>query len=124
MPTEEFEKGKLYFKSKNDEEYKELGIGTIESNSLEAEGNDKFNNMEDIYNETGFTAEVKIKVKKYTKKRFKKLLMSYGIQRNDAEIFAIIAGDEKSSINRNNLGLIMVQAINSMVNKKRKKVEK
>ena len=114
-------KGTAFYIDKNGE-YQE--IGTVESNSLEAEENDKSNNMEDIYNETGFTAECEIKVKKYTKKRFKKLLMSYGIQRNDAEIFAIIAGDEKSSINRNNLGLIMVRAINSMVNKKRKKVEK
>lgn len=114
-------KGTAFYIDKNGE-YQE--IGTVESIPLEAEENDKFNNMEDIYNETGFTAEVEIKVKKYTKKRFKKLLMAKGIQRNDAEIFAIIAGDEKSNINRNNLGLIMVRAIISMVNKSRKKVEK
>ena len=115
-------KGTAFYIDKNGE-YQE--IGTVESNSLEEEENSKeWEKLEDLYKETGFTAEVEIKVKKYTKKKFKKLLMSYGIQRNDAEIFAIIAGDEKSSINRNNLGLIMVRAINSMVNKKRKKVEK
>ena len=114
-------KGTAFYIDKNGE-YQE--IGTVESNSLEAEENDKFNNMEDIYSETGFTAELEVKLKKYSKKRFKKLLMSYGIQRNDAEIFATIAGDKKSSIYRNNLGLIMVQAISSMVNKRRKKVEK
>ena len=115
-------KGTAFYIDKNGE-YQE--IGTVESNSLEAEENSKeWEKLEDLYKETGFTAEVEIKVKKYTKKKFKKLLMSYGIQRNDAEVFAIIAGDEKSSINRNNLGLIIVRAINSMVNKKRKKVEK
>ena len=115
-------KGTAFYIDKNGE-YQE--IGTVESNSLEAEENSKeWEKLEDLYKETGFTAEVEIKVKKYTKKKFKKLLMSYGIQRNDAEIFTIIAGDEKSSINRNNLGLIMVRAINSMVNKRRKKVEK
>ena len=115
-------KGTAFYIDKNGE-YKE--IGTIESTSLEAEENNKeWEKLEGLYKETGFTAELEVKLKKYSKKRFKKLLMSYGIQRNDAEVFATIAGYEKSSINRNNLGLIMVQAINSMVNKRRKKVEK
>ena len=95
-----------------DGEYQE--IGTVESNSLEAEENDKFNNMEDIYKETGFTAELEVKLKKYSKKRFKKLLMSYGIQRNDAEIFATIAGDKKSYIRRNDFGLIIAKGIVSV----------
>lgn len=104
-------KGTAFYIDKNGG-YQE--IGTVESNSLEAEENDKFNNMEDIYNETGFTAELEIKLKKYSKKRFKKLLMSYGIQRNDAEIFASIAGDKKSCIMRNDFGLIIAKGIVSV----------
>ena len=74
-----------------DGEYQE--IGTIESTLLEAEENSKeWEKLEDLYKETEFTA-----------------------------IFAIIAGNEESSINRNNLGLIMVQAINSMINKKERR---
>ena len=114
MPTEGFEKSKIYFKSKDDEEYKELGVGTIEYNTEEAEENDKFNNMEDIYSETGFTAELEVKLKKYSKKRFKKLLMAQGIQRNDAEIFATIAVDKKSCIFRNDFGLIIAKGIASL----------
>ena len=104
-------KGTAFYIDKNGE-YQE--IGTVESNSLEAEENDKFNNMEDIYNETGFTAELEIKLKKYSKKRFKKLLMAQGIQRNDAEIFATIAGDKKSYIRRNDFGLIIAKGIVSL----------
>ena len=104
-------KGTAFYIDKNGE-YQE--IGTVESNSLEAEENDKFNNMEDIYKETGFTAELEVKLKKYSKKRFKKLLMSYGIQRNDAEIFATIAGDKKSYIRRNDFGLIIAKGIVSV----------
>lgn len=104
-------KGTAFYIDKNGE-YQE--IGTVESNSLEAEENDKSNNMEDIYNETGFTAECEIKVKKYTKKRFKKLLMAQGIQRNDAEIFATIARDKKSYIRRNDFGLIIAKGIVSV----------
>ena len=115
MPTEEFEKGKIYFKSKDDEEYKELGIVTMESNSVEAEENSKeWEKLENLYKETGFTAELEVKLKKYSKKRFKKLLMSYGIQRNDAEIFATIAGDKKSYIRRNDFGLIIAKGIVSV----------
>ena len=105
-------KGTAFYIDKNGG-YQE--IGTVESNSLEAEENSKeWEKLEDLYKETGFTAEVEIKVKKYTKKKFKKLLMSYGIQRNDAEIFAIIAGDEKSYIRRNDFGLIIAKGIVSV----------
>ena len=115
MPIEGFEKGKIYFKSKDDEEYKELGIGTMESNLVEAEENSKEREkLENLHKETGFTAELEIKLKKYSKKRFKKLLMSYGIQRNDAEIFATIAGDKKSYIRRNDFGLIIAKGIVSV----------
>lgn len=118
-------KGTAFYIDKNGE-YQE--IGTVESNSLEAEENNKeWEKPEDLYKETGFTAEVEIKVKKYTKKKFKKLLMSYGIQRNDAEIFTIIAGDKKSCISRNDCGLIIAKGIVTAWKYgkiKRKKVEK
>lgn len=126
MPTEGFEKGKIYFKSQEDEEYKELGVGTIEFNAEEAEENEHFKEMEDLYNETGFTVELEIKLKKYSKKRFKKLLMSYGIQRDDAEIFATIAEDKKSYLTRNDFGLIIAKGIATAWkygNSKRKKVK-
>ena len=128
MPTKGFEKGKIYFKGKDDEEYKELGVGTVESISLEAEENNKeWKKLEDLYNETGFTVELEVKLKKYSKKRFKKLLMSQGIQRNDAEIFATIAVDQKSYITRNDFGLIIAKSVATVWqygNTKGKKVEK
>ena len=105
-------KGTAFYIDKNGE-YQE--IGTVESNSLEAGENSKeWEKLEDLYKETGFTAELEIKLKKYSKKRFKKLLMSYGIQRNDAEIFASIAGDKKSCIMRNDFGLIIAKGIISV----------
>lgn len=109
MPTEGIEKSKIYFKSQDNEEYKELGI-LAESVNIEAEENE-FNKMKNLYDETGFTAEFEIKLKKYSKKRFKKLLMARGIQRNDAEIFATIAGDKKSAITRDNFGLMIATGI-------------
>lgn len=99
-------KGTAFYIDKNGE-YQE--IGKIED--IKQKENDKFNEMKDLYNETGFTAELEIKLKKYSKKRFKKLLMSYGIQRNDAEIFASIAGEKKSCISRNDFGLIIAKGI-------------
>lgn len=103
-------KGTAFYIDKNGE-YQEIGTGTIEFNSIETEENEHFKEMEDLYNKTGFTAELEIKLKKYSKKRFKKLLMSYGIQRNDAEIFAIIAGDKKSYLTRNDFGLIIAKGV-------------
>ena len=114
MPTEEFENKKMYFMAIDDEEYKELGTGTVEFNSEEIEESEHFKKMEDLYNKTGFTAELEVKLKKYSKKRFKKLLMAQGIQRNDAEIFATIAGDKKSCIHRNDFGLIIAKGIASV----------
>lgn len=99
-------KGTAFYIDKNGE-YQE--IGKIEN--IEQEENDEFNEMEDLYKETGFTAELEVKLKKYSKKRFKKLLMSYRIQRNDAEIFASIAGDRKSCISRNDFGLIIAKGV-------------
>lgn len=40
--------------------------------------------------------------------------MAQGIQRNDAEIFATIAGDKKSCIMRNDFGLIIAKGIVSV----------
>ena len=102
-------KGTVFYIDKNGE-YQE--IGKIENIKLEED--EKFNEMEDLYKETGFTAELEVKLKKYSKKRFKKLLMSYGIQRNDAEIFATIAGDKKSCIMRNDFDLIIAKGIVSV----------
>lgn len=127
MPIEGYEKGKIYFSTIDDEEYKEVGTGMIESNSEEVEESEHFKKMEELYNKTGFTAELEIKLKKYSKKRFKKLLMAQGIQRNDAEIFASIAGDKKSYITRDDFGLIITQGVVTAWqygNSKRKKVEK
>lgn len=111
MPTEDFNKGKLYYKSKDDKEYKKIGTGTLESSSIEEKENDNFKKMEELYYEKGFTAEIDVEIKKYRKKRFKKLLMSQGIQRNDAEIFASIAGEEESPIKRDDFGLIIAKSI-------------
>lgn len=83
MPTEKFEKGKIYFKGKDDEEYKELGIGTALETSLTEDK--EINNICDITSEE-FTFN--IKTKKYRRKRFKKLLMSKGVQRNEADIYS------------------------------------
>ena len=105
-------KGTVFYIDQNGE-YQE--IGTTEATPLEVEENNKvWKKLENLYKETGFTAELEVKLKKYSKKRFKKLLMAQGIQRNDAEIFATIAGDKNSSIYRNDFGLMTAQTINSM----------
>lgn len=102
-------KGTVFYIDKNGE-YQE--IGKIENIKLEED--EKFNEMEDLYKETGFTAELEVKLKKYSKKRFKKLLMAQGIQRNDAEIFATIAGERKSYLTRNDFGLIVAKGVASV----------
>ena len=85
MPTEGFEKSKIYFKSKDDEEYKELGTGTLLEPSFTEEEEKEINN---IFSATSEELTLNIKTKKYRRKRFKKLLMSRGIQRNEAEIYS------------------------------------
>lgn len=85
MPTEGIEKSKIYFKSKDDEEYKELGTGTVlEPNSTEQQEKE----INNICGATSGEYTFNIKTKKYRKKRFKKLLMARGIQRNEAEIYS------------------------------------
>lgn len=103
-------------------EYQEIG-DVKEVSFTEERENDKkrLTELEKLYDKEGYTEEVEIKLKKYSKKRFKKLLMSRGIQRNDAEIFASIANERKSGISRNIFGEIMVQAITSQWNIKKEK---
>ncbi len=107
MPTEEFEKGKMYYKSKDD---KELGTGTLEFSSIEEEEKDIFEKLEELYDKKGFKIEIDVKIKKYKKKRFKKLLMSYGIQRNNAEILTSITSNKKYPVKRDDFGLILIIA--------------
>lgn len=108
MPTEEFKKGKMYYKSKDDKEYKELGTGTLEFSSIEEEEKDIFEKIEELSDKKGFKIEIDIKTKKYKKKRFKKLLMSYRIQRNDAEILTSITSNKKYPVKRDDFGLISI----------------
>ena len=84
MPTEETQKGEIYFKTEDDKEYKKLGRGTVtEINYTEAE-----NKPEEI-KKLSLPQEVEVMfniiTKRYKHKRFKKLLMSKGVQRNAAE---------------------------------------
>ena len=86
MPEEKNEKCNIYYKSQNDKEYKKLGIGTIENNLSEAEEKEISKMSFELEGEYTFN----IKTKKYRRKRFKKLLMSRGVQRNEAEIYSRI----------------------------------
>lgn len=87
MPTEEIKKSEIYFKAKDGKEYKKLGIGTVtEINYAEAE------NKPEETKKLSFPQEgeiiFNIRTKRYKKKRFKKLLMSKGVQRNTAEYYS------------------------------------
>lgn len=82
MPLGDSIKGTLFIQDE-DGEYKELGQAKpIEFSKVLNEEDDNIFN--DLFKETIF--ECKISIKRYKKKRFKKLLMSYGIERNLAEI--------------------------------------
>lgn len=101
MPTEGFEEGKLYFEDENGE-YKVLGITKdVELNFEEDEELKQL--IKDLENNE--TYEFDFKIKKYSKKRFKKLLMSKGIQRNEARIYSYLAG--KRNI-RDDYGMISI----------------
>ena len=91
MPTEESEKGKLYYKAQGEAEYKELGTVTEISvkPSEETTETDIKEFTKESYPFSG-TAEITLKIRTYKRKRFKKLLMSKGIQRNIAEILSRI----------------------------------
>ena len=90
MPTEEIElKGKLYFKEQGEAEYKELGTVTEVSVTPAQEATEI--DIEGLTKEsTPFsgTAEISFKIRTYKRKKFKKLLMARGIQRNIAEILS------------------------------------
>lgn len=100
MPTEESEKGKLYYKAQGEAEYKELGAVTEISvtPSEETTETDIKEFTKESYPFSG-TAEITLKIRTYKRKRFKKLLMARGIQRNIAEILS-------RKIKRNDITLI------------------
>lgn len=83
MPTEDIGKSKFYLVDKNGQT-KELGTGRVESISVEAEGQETYNTCSAPEGELTFN----IQTKKYRRKRFKKLLMSRGVERNWAEIYS------------------------------------
>lgn len=93
-------KGTLFVQDE-DGEYKELGhVSSIEfSKELNEDDNNIF---EDLTKETTFECEVSIK--RYKKKRFKKLLMSYGYSRNLAETYS-------KTLLRNQITLVMLGGI-------------
>lgn len=134
MPTEEnkIEQGKLFIQTKEDEEPKELkaiSISTAENNK-----DDVIDTMR--YEEEGVTSEemsITIKLSKeqvrqilklyglerITRKRFKKLLMGCGMQRNYAEIVAIVF--QKSKIQYTPLAVKkVIETINAEAEKDRK----
>lgn len=84
MPTEECKLGKVYFKAIDDDEYKELNFTNVE----EILENDEEPKIKQRNYEAEGEIEITIETKKYTRKRFKKLLMSRGIQRNIAEVYS------------------------------------
>ena len=83
MPTEDIVKSKFYLIDK-DGEAKEIGTGTVLEPNITKE--EKEINELCSAPEGEFTFN--IQTKKYRRKRFKKLLMSRGIQRNLAEIYS------------------------------------
>lgn len=89
MPLESSIKGIAFYINENGE-YKELGetkpIQIIQNFGEAAEKAGKA--MQDFVD--SFTAEISIPVqfKKYKRKRFKKLLMAKGIQRNQADLYS------------------------------------
>ena len=84
MPTEEYKLGKVYFKAIDDDEYKELNFTDVEE-TLE---NDEEPKIKQRSYEAEGEVEITIETKRYTRKRFKKLLMSRGVQRNTAEVYS------------------------------------
>lgn len=87
MPTEENKKGEIYFKAKDDKDYKKIGRGTVtEINYVEAEN--KLEEIKDLSFPQKGEIILDIETKRYKKKRFKKLLMSKGTQRNTAEYYS------------------------------------
>lgn len=85
MPLGDSVKGTLFVQDE-DGEYKELGqVKSIEFSKVLDEDDNDFNDFSNIL-QSEATIECEVIIKRYKKKRFKKLLMSYGIERNLAEI--------------------------------------
>lgn len=89
MPTEWNEKREVFLINSNGE-YKK--IGNVQNVSIteiqEAEQYKKANENSKTYDTQGYTATFNYTTKKYKRKRFKKLLMGRGIQRNEAETYS------------------------------------
>lgn len=51
MPTGKDQKGKIYFKAKDDDKYKELGVGTLEINSEEEKEINEYRCAESVEHE-------------------------------------------------------------------------
>ena len=104
MPLGDSVRGTLFVQDE-DGEYKELGQAKpIEFSKVLNEDDDNIFN--DLFKETTFECEISIK--RYKKKRFKKLLMSYGYSRNLAEIYSKIYP-------RNQITLVMLGGIHENV---------
>lgn len=83
MPTEDIGKSKFYLIDKNGEA-KELGTGTVLEPNITKEESE----IKELCSATAGEFTFNIQTKKYKRKRFKKLLMARGIERNLAEIYS------------------------------------
>lgn len=91
-PLEESVKGKLYYKTENGE-YEQLNSFSkiSEGFTLVAEGiSESAEQMVETLANTVKELSFSFKLKHISRKRFKKLLMGYGWQRNEAEVIADI----------------------------------
>lgn len=98
MPTEENEKNKIYFKDENGKLQKLKVVKDVDITLKENK------ELIDFISNDG-SLEIDFKLKKYSKKRFKKLLMSKGIQRIEAEKYSVLAGKRNL---RDDFGLICI----------------
>lgn len=89
MPLESSVKGKLFYINE-DGKYKELGeakeIQKIQDFGVAAKESGRA--MKDFLDAFETTVSIPVQFKKYKKKRFKKLLMARGIQRNQADYYS------------------------------------
>lgn len=83
MPTEDTKKSKFYLIDKNGEA-KELGTGTVLQPNITKEEKE----TNELCFATAGEFTFNIQTKKYKRKRFKKLLMARGIERNLAESYS------------------------------------
>ena len=89
MPLENSVKGTAFYIN-SDGEYKELGeaklIQTIQNVGVAAKESGKA--IQDFLDAFETAVNIPVQFKKYKKKRFKKLLMAKGIQRNQADLYS------------------------------------